>query len=246
MPGEAPMNLALTAEVLAAGVGVLSNDPIKTGDLVVASRLPGKWRKGVDAFMKGQPCDPGREGGLAKLDMEKSLEQLTEPVESAAEIVVNVGNSDLGQAVLDVVVAARQYLAAQWPTVVVSQAWGPELMDVSPTEKRRAAALLAVVDAPGAVLDEMRAHTLEPAQAEAFRVCYPQLFQMLADLIWEELSACTAKKPLPWRQEQVLRVLWNVPPQQQIQTPRGTGGGSPGSAPIRSKELQTKAQRLAG
>jgi hypothetical protein len=237
-----PTNRALAAEALAAGVGVLSEDPITDGDVIAARRLPKRWAAQVAAFMKDEKSDPPKP--QAPADMEKILDKLTAPVEPLERVRENIGDAELGRAVLDVIVNARNALASQWPTVVIAQAWGPELLEASPTEKRRAAALLRVVDDPDAFIAELRAHTIEPAQVALFQLCYPNLFQMLSDMLWEHVMTLNAKKRLRWSLELVLRVLWDVPPQKQIETPRGTPKSGSAAAPRTTDKLRTKAQRL--
>jgi hypothetical protein len=238
-PEPAPTNAALAAEALAAVVGVVPKKPITADDRLVAGKLPQKWRAKVRRFLHSDP-EPIIHAPV--IDLEKVLDKLTEPNEDLDRVLGDLIDPGISSAVLNVIAGARQYLTARWPTVVVEGITGPELMEVSPQDKQAAAALFRVVDEPNHLLDEMLSRTLEPDQAAAFAASYPNLAEMLTSIIWDEIASL-GKKRVSWDRELVLRVLWNVPPQTQITTPRA----QPKVPPSKSEpdQLQTKAQRLA-
>jgi hypothetical protein len=236
---EVPSNTALAAEALAAVVGVNPKKPLTEDDRLVAAKLPEKWRAKVRKFFRD---DPSPIVHAPAINLEKRLEALTEPTDDLDGVLGDLSAPGISSAVLNVIAAARQYLAARWPTVVVQGITGPELMEVSLQEEQGAAALYRVVDEPTHILDEMLSRTLEPQQAAAFAACYPNLAEMLTSLIWDEV-ANLGKKRVSWDREVVLRILWNVPPQTQIRTPRAQP--KPAASKAKPDQLETKAQRLA-
>lgn len=237
-----PANRSLASEAMVAVVGILPTEPITADDRLVAAKIPEKFRKKVHEFFHDEQAKVVR---APEVDMEETLELLTEPVDDLDKTLGEISDEEIGTEILNIISKGRQYVAARWPTVVLQQVTGPELMEVSPKEELAAFSLLRSVDEPMQILDEMCSRTLEPSQSEAFRAVYPLLAAMLDQIVWEEISSL-GKKRVSWEREQVLRILWNIPPQQRVTTPRGQSSPPPKSSAGEPTKLETKAQRLTG
>lgn len=170
-----------------------------------------------------------------------------------ARLLAGIDGPSLAAAYRARVLFARQFLQATWRPLTQQTLVGPVLLEPSLSETQRCSAVYGLVDDPARLFSEMGATTLEPAQCDAFRTVYPELFAMVVALVDAELIKRRAAKKsyqVPYRQERVLRLLYGLaddtavaalperePPPPQVKVP-------PPSAS--AEKLQTPADRVAG
>jgi hypothetical protein len=239
----------LAAEALAAVTGILQDEPVTRDQGKLARALPREWKAAVDAFLTERKFRAFRMPRAG--DHDDLLEQLTAGVDAQrrAALVSRLADPGLGQAYLEVVARATAWLRSRWPSLQLDTPIGPRALPPSRTERWRCASLMAVVDHPGRILDEMRAGTLTSEQAEAFRACYPALFGMLRQMIWTAL-ALRYKTPeryaLPYDRELVLRRLVGLRPDvslAKVDQPPASPAPTP-KVDVDFRSLRSKAQDL--
>jgi hypothetical protein len=240
----------LTAEALLAVTGIFP-DPLKPADGRAASALPKQWRAEVRQFFDQEK--PRAFRAPPKVDPAKLQDTVIRGVDAdkRAGLVAGLADADLGLAYLDALDHALEVVRAGIPSLTRDTPLGPAQLPLGKVEGMRIASLVAVVNDPARVLEEMQMGTLTTAQAEAFGDVYPSLAERLSSLIWDELVArykTPEKYALPWAKERVLRTLVGLPPSAPISqaAPPPPKGSTPPTIKVDfQKALATRAQRLA-
>ena len=238
----------LTAEALLATTGILP-DPLQPADGALARGLPDEFRAEVAAFLDAKA--PRAFRAPKPVDPAKLLDTLIRGLDASqrSELVAGLQDPGLGDAYLTVLESARQLVRTEIPQLEQQTPLGPKPLPLGEVERGRIAATVAVVNDPSRILEEMRMGTLTAAQASAFGAAYPQLFEMLKAMVWEELVK-RFKTPegydLPWPKERVLRTLVGLPPElsiTKVEQPRPEAAHPDIKVDFKGR-LETKAQRL--
>lgn len=241
--------LKIAAEALVGVTGVFPQDgPVTREQGRRAERVAKEWRAAVDAWLDQK--EPADFKWVKPPDHEKTLEDLTSGItaDRGAELVSLLVVPELADAYLQHLSDAREYLRALWPAFELDTPRGPRLVVPGKIERGRVASLLAVVDDPERVLDEMRMGTLTYPQADAFRRVYPRLHEMLVAMIREALALKPKAYVMPWWQERVYRVLLDLKPSMslsRVEQPPPRAANPNISVDTKAEKLQTRAQVLA-
>jgi hypothetical protein len=241
---------ALTSEALIATVGLFHEGPILRRDGKEAERLPKEWRKEIDDWLDQKA--PRKFRAPKVPDYQKTLETLSHgwDVKDAAEFISELQNPDLGVAVRECAQRARGYLAERWPRLTLDGPLGITNLTPGWSELRSAAAVYEVVAKPTAFLREIRSETITKSQADAFRVCYPSLFEMITTFWWDGMRqrrAADKKYSLPWPKERVIRVVIGLPAAISLSrvAPQQKAPSGPPEVKADFSSQQSKAQQLA-
>jgi hypothetical protein len=249
-----PANVALASECLVAISGVFPARPLRAGDASEAKALPGRWRQAVaDFFAAKRPARAGRSPALSYLRIWRQLNGSQDDDSVAAKLAA----PDVAQAYKDRLAGARDYLRGQWRPLRLRGFVGARLLDPAQSERERGADLFAVVDRPGRMLERLASGSVLEEEVEAFRAVYPELAAMLDSLVQVEIIRLRARRqswePTFW-QEQALRALGGLPPDQPVAAIEANAGGEeapaePPSIDVKMRrtreESQTKTDRLA-
>jgi hypothetical protein len=243
--------MSLAAEALLAVTGIFPDEPISPADARLAVAIPKTWRaEAIEWIDQGK----SKRFRLPKAPKHAKIrESLVQGLDSdvVATVTSSVADASL---IFDYQAAlsnAREYLRAQWPMIQREVAAGPpKLVEPGRVEQGRAASLLAVVDEPDRVLEEMRMGTLTAAQADAFRACYPSLAEMLHAIIDEELRTRRVRDDdyeLHSSKVRVYRHLIGLPqeaPFKFAETPPAQMAKPSISVALKPEKLMSKAQEL--
>ena len=242
-------DLSASAEALTAITGIFQDEPVTPEQGRLAAKIPKEWRAAVVEFLNQKKKQ--RFKLPKRADHGDILETLSGGIDAnrRASLVGRLTSPELGEAYLSVVARATAHLLDQWPRHYLDTPLGPRVMPPSKTEQMRAASLLAVVDDPNRILDEMRMMSLTTEQATALKTCYPALFEMLKAILFEELARkykSPDKYALPFSKELIIRRLVGLPPGVSVSKaqPKGDQQSTP-QVSIDFKSLRTKAQDLA-
>lgn len=144
---------------------------------------------------------------------------------------------------------ARASLLTRWPGVPMRGG----LTTTEPPLAHDAAsdwlALVAVVEDPFRLLDELESGAMLPAQLEVFREVYPELSQVVIEATFNAVVDLAAKgTTLPESKERGLRMLLGTPDDEPIavQRPEEAPPPKPPSGKGPKAELQTVAQKSGG
>lgn len=251
--GHRAPGVDIAAEALVAATGIF---PEKITQTLVeeAISLPRVWQRRIRAWFGSDANE--RFTLYPRPDHEETLEKLTAGMQPAAAASLVRGlPPDQAQAYLAQLSNAREHVRAIWPALRLETPTGPELLPPSTMEMGRAWSVLAVIDHPTRLLDEMAMGTITAEQADAVAEVYPALFDVLRGLIDEEINRRRMERKtykVPYRHQQILRTLLGLPPGVQLtqiaQEPaRKIAKSAPASNPIQidfTTRLGTKAQQL--
>lgn len=246
--GHPTKDVSLPAEAILAVTGIFHDETLGPRDGHQAALLPGEWRTSVKAFFEqSKPRKfklyprPPHEATLDKLvagiDKDRD-ERLTARL--ASEEVANDYRLTLSNAI--------EYVRARWPALRMDTFAKPRLVSPGWATMAEAYAVLAVIDRPGRLVDEMLMGTLLAEQVDAVKAVYPNLFEMLRGMIEERRQLSLARSQswtIPWRLERVLRILAGLPPDIDIsQAPQAPARAGRAKVDIDFASSQTRAQRL--
>lgn len=241
-------NYQLAAEALVSVTGLFPDGILSPKDGRAAESVPKEFRAAVQAFL--DQSKPARFSLPKKIDAGKIADELSKGIDvaDAGQLVSSLAVPELGEAYLEVLKRARGYLLAHWPRLSRDTLSGPRDLPPGPVENGRLASLYAIVDDPSRILDDLRSGTLTGEQAEAFKACYPSLYQMINMMIWDQ----AAKKwppdkeaSAPWRIERVVRVLLGLPPELSLSQAAPKKTAAPPKVQIDFDSMKTPAQKLA-
>lgn len=234
------------AEAVVAQAGILPK-PTKVlteEDGQAARELPELWRSEIAAWLDQK--QPRAFRLPTAHDFEKTLNALTTPLpHDLFSQLTEPGLVAECRVVLD---RARAYALTKWPVRHLDKPERQVLLQPGQVELMGANADLAVLDDPDRMVDELRMETVTGSQVEAFKAVYPDLFQMLTAIMWEEIDrkALDADYSMSWGTELVVRRLVSLPPAMSIaKVERPPPAAASPTISARFDSLKTKAQRLS-
>jgi hypothetical protein len=215
--------VAIEAELTVAVTGVLKPTAVDGDTSAAASTLLDtfdrrlrKWVRGTE----GKPFEPVKFRDLQQTRKlvqkplpESVLQDLLKPL-----LVVDPAAAMDYQAVL---LRARSFLDTSYPLETIDSVLGPEEMLPAPDKASRWLSVVAVIDDPERMIDEVEMGGPDPSQVAAFKACYPELHQALLSIVMSELASMLAQsmrsqasgKPaltLPYDREATVRLLGQV------------------------------------
>jgi hypothetical protein len=148
----------------------------------------GKWVRGTEV----KPWKPPK-----PRDLQKTREQVQAPLPESvqAELVKGLLPIDPALAVqyqADLL-RARDTLSGGYPLETLGSVMGPEEFAPAWDKAQRWLAVVAVVEDPDRILDEIESGALEPAQVSGFRTVYPSLWTELYAFLMRELASMRAE-----------------------------------------------------
>ena len=201
--------MSLRSECLLAVTGVAPRE-ITPRHMESAIGVPERWKRRLVRWLKE---DQQPFVYVAPPDMEKAFDNLASKVAgvpmNAIAVALAIDPVQLADYVSDLL-DARAYLLAAWPRLTIETSAGPELVGMSLESAQGMAAVYRTIDKPETLLDAMDECSLDPAMALAFRVCYPDLYKYVREIltlaIGERKASVKGWGP-SWRHEAVLDVL---------------------------------------
>lgn len=249
---EDPAQVVQTsAEALLAVTGLFPDmaKPIGKGQAADAAALPGRWLRRVSAWLEAEKWARFRLQPMPAYLA--TYEKLTAPIglDEIGRYTATIADQNISDAYKASLSNAREYARANWPVLSMDTATTPRLLEPGKPVVGQATAMLAVLDDPGRVLDELDMGTLTEDQAKAFRTCYPALYEMLRRFFEAEILRRRARVKsftIPYARELQLRTLLGMPAEMSITEvqrppPRMTSTGAPR---LKIAVEPTKAQRL--
>jgi hypothetical protein len=238
----------LAAEALLAVTGLFHDQPLGPKDGRLAAALPRDWKAAVDDFLDARK--PRRFKAPPHVDWEKTWTTLSAGIDEQQVTTVTAALQDdaVDQDYKLTLSNAWEYVRSRWPVLQLDTITGPRLLSPGRVELGKAETLLATIDDPCRVLDEMRSQTLTYDQAEALQAVYPALYDMLKAILSEALDLRAGRSKaytVPHGQEMVIRKVWGAKPGVTLSRiePPAAKNGTP-SVKIDFKHLRTKAQGL--
>lgn len=240
--------MSLAAECLVSVTGIMSPRRVRRADGKEAARVPLEWRREAREWLEQAGERKFRLG--PRPDHERTLDSLTRGIstEELADITAELepeAAADYAAQLSN----AREYLRARWPALALDTPAGPRLLEPSRSALGEAYAILAVLDRPARVLDEMRMGTLQPPQVDALAAVFPGLLGMLQALVQEEILRQVANRrswSMPWPKERIWRALLGLQPElplsEAVQPPARMANPAPIEIDFRSQA--SKADRL--
>lgn len=238
-------NWALDGEALAAVSGLFPKGPITREQGAEAEALLSKVGEAAKKFSKFG------EFGAFKMrkrpDFEEVWTKLQPLTEAETEIATaGLADPDLIDAWGNAVNAARATARAVWPVQIRDTPTGPDWVDPGRLEGGRAADVLAALNDPLSMLDDLQRGSLTPPQVEAVEAAYPELMNRIREIYSNELKQRDGKR-CPWAHEVQLRVLFGAPAKlvnfgAGDTSAKETKGGS--EIQIDFEQLRTKGQSV--
>jgi hypothetical protein len=217
-------SLTLSAEALALASGPLREKPLAERDAERARKLPDEWGELVRAFYDEEKWRKFR--SPEPPDYQETYEALAVGLgpEEQARLLEQVRDGLLGDAYVQVLQAARQYVFERFPMNALDTATGTKLLVPSLSQQGQAWSIYLVLADRKRILEEMLMGTLLEAQAEAFRAVYPGLWGKLRELLDAERMDRIAKDEeyiVEWSRERVLRRFLGLPQTVALSKPGG-------------------------
>ena len=238
----------LAAEALVAVTGIFHDEPLGPKDGERARQLPGEWRSEVKAFF--EQTKPRKFRLYPRPAHAATLDKLVAGIQQdrISRLTTRLANQDIANGYLLALSNAIEYVRERWPALKLDTFAGPRLLEPGWATMAEAWEILAVIDRPGRLIDEMLMGTVGAAQVTAVQTVYPALFEMLRGIIEERRQLSLARSQswsVPWRLERVLRILAGMPPDVAIsQAPQPPARAARASFDIDFTSSQTRAQRL--
>lgn len=244
--------MALAAEALLAVTGLFPTDPLGPAEGRDAKALPKQWKAAIDAFLDA--ATPTKFDMPPHVDWEKTWAKLSAGIdqEQIATVTASLVDDAIDQDFKVTLSNAWEYVRSRWPVYqmdTVSKR-APTLLPPGRVELGKAETLLATLDDPSRIVDEMRSHTLTYDQAAALKGVYPALYDMLKAILDEALDRREGAKKdftVGHAKETVIRKLWGVPPGvelSRVEPPAAKPGESAPNIKIDFSRQETKAQSL--
>lgn len=175
----------LTTECLLGTVGLTPKE-ITPRQHTAAATLPDTFRDRALAWWNRR--DRKRYKDIREIDLDKLFDKIAAPpTQGELEDWLSVAGDD-DEVIQDLhlsLSAAREYLKEKWPRIQIRTFAGTRLAALSVDDAAEVTSLIAVLNEPTRVLDEMDCGSLSPSQAEAFRKIYPTLYGVYRQAIEE-------------------------------------------------------------
>lgn len=241
--------MSIQAELLLASTGVLGLDPVTIEDAQAGDATTAEWPGRLQRWVRGKDHKPYKPP--PKRNLETAAQNLARPL-SAADIEIItaqlVGDSALKMEYLDALQSSRAYLTNAWPSNTRTTPAGIQFLPLSSGQSWFAAGVLAVVEDPWRLVEELEMLSLTQAQAAAFRACYPEMFAAAIETLQTAMSDATGTRPdwepTPDRIDR-MRTLAGLQKPLEAKPPSAP---APQTQPLnlekQFKKAQTKSQRI--
>lgn len=241
--------MSLASEALCAASGIFPTDPLGPAEGREAKALAKTWKAASEAFLDS--TKPARFKAPAHVDWAKTWEKLSAGIDAAqiATVTASLVDDELATDYQVTLSNAREYLRTRWPVLQMDALPTPVLLPPGNVERGKAESLLAVLNDPARVLDEMASRALTQDQADGFREVFPALADMLRAMLWEGIQARAASSKayrVPRALEGVLRKLAGLPPgapMDRMEQPPANAS-KPQPVAVQFKSLRSRAQAL--
>lgn len=231
--------MSLESDCLLAVTGVAPSN-VTVNDFAKSQDVQKRMDAKIKAWLKADPKpfeyrDPPKdmEALFKKLQTGVPQTKMSEWMDA-----IGVGTDSLADQYAMSLMNARKYIVDKWPAITITDTMVPETLPLAPDDEGDMAALFYVMDDLLTVLFvELEQQTLEPAQAEAFRTCFPDLWAWTDRRIQLITGELVAHGWIPtWEKDSMLRILKGVPPEPVFSPP------PPVTPPVKPTELDTKAK----
>ena len=243
------MSSRLAAEALCAVTGIWPKEPPQITTLLAAEGLIERWRGRIRQWLKKPQCPMKWEPPPEKPEKLEALLLAPLDEDETAGWLTALGDMEIGLDYVAVIKSAREYLEKQWPRFEVGNVV-PESLPLSQDDYFEVWSLVRVVDQPETILDELCSYTVSPTQVAAWTACYPELSAVVLQAMNTEMAEHVVKTPLTWQQEDLVRIMRNLPPEAQIvvpgasQGPSVTSGGGKDDWKIDFRATRAPSERL--
>ena len=236
----------LPSECLALATGLFPTKPPTQADLVRASKLHNKAQSAIRAFLNAEAPEPW-EAWTRPPEQEELHKDLLAPTDETLAHTEEVAPLTLLPQWLLILDRARHYVADKWP-IFPAEGLTPANFALAPDEYADVWELVRGLDGINDFLADLRSHALSPDQVTAVKACYPDWYESLDGIVFDELtSLAQKKKQLTWQQEDMVRVLRGLPEEEPITAtqPSAPPKKSPKSQPNRAiNEARTPVERI--
>lgn len=238
--------MSVESESWLAATGVISPNATLYSPQRVAE-IPARLANGVSRWLRGSTV--GEWAPPKYVDPQKLRDRF---VHTADELPGAVDLDVVGAEWVNEVAEARQSLLDRWPGVPLRGG----LTSTEPPLAHDAAqdwlGLVAVVEDPFRLLDDLEAGALLPAQLEVCTEVYPELMGVITVAAFKASVELAAKgTELPEAKELMLRLILGTEPEAPVVIPVDDGSADEGpkaksSAEPAAESLQTVAQKAGG
>jgi hypothetical protein len=200
----------LPAECLALATGLFPTRPPSQAELVRASKLRNKAQAHVRAFLKAET--PAKWESWQRPPAQEELHKdLLAPLDPNLAVTDEVAPLILLPQWLLVLDQAKKYAVDKWP-IFDAEGLTPANFTLAPDEYGDEWDIVRALDGIENFFGDLRAHCLASEQVAAVKACYPDWWEALDALVFDELADLLAKKKqLTWQQEDMVRVLRDMP-----------------------------------
>jgi len=172
--------MSLAAESLLSLTGIFPTS-VSDREQVASISVPETLAKRAAKLLTAEPAEMAyREPG----DLDKSFATLSAPLaqEQIEALQTSVGEEQWPE-YFAALSRARDYLVQAWPKFQVNGPAGVEMLPLSYDDEEEIASLIAILDDPMSLLDELASRTLTVSQADAWRTVYPEMHAALSDAL---------------------------------------------------------------
>lgn len=213
------MSDQLAAEALIAATGIWPTKAPDLNDLYAAEAIPDRWRTRARMWMLGKKYPVSWQDPPEK--QSTLWDKLTRPLDEdeVAGWLDALGDPSVGTLYAEGIRRCREYVVGQWPKITIG-AIVPETLPLSPDDYAQVWNLTRQANNPDVYVENLDSWSVLSPDTELMRECFPELTTMLGALWTFELVEHVAKKrSLMWQQEDVIRIMRGLGPEQQIQIP---------------------------
>jgi hypothetical protein len=205
----------LPADCLALATGIFPTRHPSESEFTRATKLHNKAQAHLRAFFKAERPEPWEAWQRPPEQSELHKDLVTELDSALAVLDGPMPAGVLPQWWL-AIGAARKYLADKWP-IFEAEGLTPANFALSSDEYGDIWDLVRAVDSIENFFADLRSHCLCTEQVDAVKACWPDWYETLDQMVFEELADIAGKKKqLTWQQEDMVRVLRGLPNEEPI------------------------------
>jgi hypothetical protein len=203
----------LPAEALVLVTGLFPKKPPSPAHVQQALNMHARAASAIKAFLNAEKSE--------KVEWEKPPEQ----EELHKDLLAPLGDQnwavdhlpmEIVPQYLIVINQARKYCADKWPIYDASGLL-PMNYALSQDELGDIWEIIRALDGIKNFFDDLKAHCLTPQEVLAVKTCYPDWYESLDKIVFDELTTFAVKKrQLTWQQEDQIRVLRGLPDEAPI------------------------------
>jgi hypothetical protein len=240
------MTGTLPAEALCLSTGLFAKHAPTPADTVRASKLHAKVEAALKRFLRGDK--PEKWEAWQRPPGQEDLHQdLVTPTTGEGWQVEHIPDPIIYPQWILVVNGAKKYLADKWP-IFNAEGLTPANYALADDEYGDVWELVRAVDGLDNFLADFESYVLTREQVEAFQACYPDFYESIDGIVFEQLVALVrSKKELGWEREDMIRILRSLPDEDPIIVQQTAPQSKPPTGAQQSKrinETRPTAERI--